>query len=251
MKGALAAYFDAVTGILEEVRNTQADGLEQLAQLLARAITDKGAIFTFGCNHAGLLAQELFYRSGGLVTVNCIRAPGLCLDVDPPTLTSAMERLPDYGRDIVAGYPIKTGDVVIIHSVSGRNTVTVDVALAAREAGATVVALTNLRTAGAVPSRHPGGKNLHQVSQLVLDNCGHYGDAALQLEGLPQPVAPTSTAVGAVMLNAAVARCVELLLEQGVTPPVFLSANVPQGDAHNEDVMGRYQDQIFYNMRRD
>ncbi len=43
----------------------------------------KHMICAVGCVHAGLPAKELFYRSGGLVTVNPIFAPGLELDVVP------------------------------------------------------------------------------------------------------------------------------------------------------------------------
>ena len=61
-------------------------------------------------------------------------------------MTSQMERLPGYGRLLIENTPVDAGDVVIIHSVSGRNTVTVDVALCAKEKGAMVIALTNLAT---------------------------------------------------------------------------------------------------------
>ena len=161
-------------------------------------------------------------------------------------MTSQMERLPEYGRVIVDHQPIGEGDAVIIHSVSGRNTVTVDFALRCREKGAHVIALTSVAAGKAIPSRHPSGKLLMDCADIVLDNCGCVGDASIHVEGVPEKVAPTSTAIGAAMLNAAVGRTVEILCERGITPPVFLSANVPGGDEHNKEMLTKYKDHIFY-----
>lgn len=244
---AIGEYLSAVQTILEKVAVTQAEAMEKAAKLLAEAVQEGRAIFAFGSNHAGLLAQELFYRTGGLVVINCIRAPGLALDVNPPTFTTDMERLPQYGEAIVRANPIREGDVIIIHSVSGRNAVPIDVAIHAGNKGAHTICLTNLATTTRVPSRHEGGRNLYEVCDLVIDNCGDYGDAALSLSGFPEKVGPTSTAVGAAILNAVVARTVELLLQAGMeAPPVFLSSNVPGGDEHNARVMEEYAQSIFY-----
>ncbi len=243
---AIDAYFDNFMNVIAAVRETQNDKLELAAKMLADATANEHNIFTFGCSHAGLLALELYYRTGGMMTINPIRAPGLCLDIDPATMTSQMERLPEYGNIIADNQPIGNGDVVIIHSVSGRNTVTVDFALRCRAKGATVIALTSVAAGKAIPSRHPSGKLLMDVADVVLDNCGCVGDASVCINGVKEKVAPTSTAVGAAMLNAVVARTVEILCEQGITPPVFLSANVPGGDEHNREMLDKYKKHIFY-----
>ncbi|NLJ67582.1 MAG: hypothetical protein GX340_09805, partial [Clostridiales bacterium] len=94
--------------------------------------------------------------------------------------------------------------------------------------------------------RHPSGKNLYEVADLVLDNCGCLGDAALDIPGVPEKVAPTSTAVGAAMLNAMMAQTVALMTEAGAVPPVFVSANLDRGDAHNKEMLARYKNNIFY-----
>jgi uncharacterized phosphosugar-binding protein len=243
---AITAYFDNLDEILKKVRQTQTQALHQGAQLLCDAVLKGNNIFAFGCSHAGLLALELYYRTGGMALINPIRMPGLSLDVDPATLTSQIERLPGYGRAIIDSQPIRSGDVIIIHSVSGRNTVTVDAALRAKEIGANVIALTSLATAEQVRSRHPSGKSLHQIADLVLDNCGCLGDASLEIPGVPEKVAPTSTAVGAAMLNAMMAQAVALITEAGEVPPVFVSANLDHGDAHNKEMLNKYKGRIFY-----
>jgi uncharacterized phosphosugar-binding protein len=243
---AIGAYFDNMNQLLEKVIKTQKEAIHTSARHLCEATLGGYSIFTFGCSHASLLALELYYRTGGLMTINPVRAPGLNLDVDPATMTSQIERLPEYGRIIAENQPIRTGDVVIIHSVSGRNTVTVDFALRARELGAKVIALTSLETSNSVRSRHPSGKRLHEIADLVLDNCGCCGDASLDIPGVPERVAPTSTAVGAVILNAMVAQTVALIAESGHEVPVFISANLDGGDEHNQAMLKKYRDHIFY-----
>ena len=243
---SIDAYFTNIAVVLDNVLTTQRGAMEESAKLRADATLGDHTIFACGCSHAGLLALEMYYRTGGLATINPVRAPGLTLDIDPATMTSQMERLPEYGRVIADNQPIGEGDVVIIHSVSGRNTVTVDFALRCREKGARVIALTSVAAGKAIPSRHPSGKLLMDVADVVLDNCGCVGDASIEIKGVPEKVAPTSTAVGAAMLNAIMGRAVELIVERGEVPPIFMSANVPGGDEHNRDMLKRYKNHIFY-----
>ncbi|MBQ3859396.1 MAG: SIS domain-containing protein [Clostridia bacterium] len=243
---ASTKYYQRVTEIMAEVFDKEADGIEQAAGIIAEANRTKHSVFAFGCNHAGLIALELFYRTGGMVTVNPVRAPGMMLELSPPTMTSELERLPGYGNIIFNNMKAKAGDVLIIHSVSGRNAVTVDMAQAAREAGLTVIVITNMNTTKAVKSRHPSGKKLCDFASVLIDNHGDLGDAAVELEGFPQKVSASSTVVGAAILNAVTARACELLIESGFEPPVFMSGNIDGGDEHNKKVMAEYADNIFY-----
>ena len=242
----ISEYLENARQILRQVESTQLSSMQAAAEKICETTLRGGGIFAFGCSHAGLIALELYYRTGGLAIINPIRAPGLNLDVDPATMTSQMERLPEYGRIIIDSQPIKSGDLLIIHSVSGRNTVTVDAAMRAREIGAYVIALTNLNMATRQKSRHPSGKSLHEVSDLVLDNCGCYGDSSLDIPGVPEKVAPTSTAVGAAMMNAVAAQAAYLIAQAGETPPVFISANLEGGDEHNRAMLEKYKDRIYY-----
>lgn len=77
------------------------------------------------------------------------------LNVRPLTLTSAVENVEHLGRVLVEQSPLRAEDTLLIHSVSGRNAITIDVALAAKACGAKVIAITSLATAAHVTSRHP------------------------------------------------------------------------------------------------
>ena len=231
---------------MAEVFEQEYEAMERAAEIIARANEEKRSVFAFGCNHAGLITLELFYRTGGMVTVNPIRAPGMMLEISPPTMTSEMERMPGYGKIILNNEPVKQGDVLIIHSVSGRNAVTVDMAELAKEKGMTVIVVTNMNTATTVTSRHPSGKMLHDFADILIDNHGDRGDACIQLDGFAQKLASTSTVVGAAILNAVTVRASEILWEKGITPPVFMSGNIDGGDAYNKAVIAEHKDNIFY-----
>lgn len=239
-------YYERVTEIMKEAFTKEAEPMERAAEAIAQANEEHRSIFGFGCNHAGLITLELFYRTGGMVTVNPIRAPGMMLDVSPITMSSELERIPGYGKVILDGQPCRRGDVIIIHSVSGRNAVTIDMAEAAREKGMTVIVLTNMNTATAVKSRHPSGKMLHDFADILIDNHGDRGDATCTLEGFGQRLASSSTVVGAAILNAIVARASEILYEKGIEPPVFMSGNADGGDEYNKAVIADHRDNIFY-----
>lgn len=239
-------YYSRITEILSEVFELETDAMERAAAALASANREKHSIFAFGCNHAGLITLELCYRTGGMVTVNPVRAPGMMLEVSPLPMSSKLERIPEYGRVIFESLPAKERDVIMIHSVSGRNAVTVDMAKSAREKGMTVIVVTNLNTAATVSSRHPSGKKLHEFADIIIDNHGDYGDASIQLEGFQQKIASTSNVVGAAILNAVTARACELLWGQGILPPVFMSGNLDGGDEYNQAVIAEHAQNIFY-----
>ena len=239
-------YYNRINEIMTEVFDKEADNMEKASQILADANEQGNSIFGFGCNHAGLITLELFYRTGGMLTINPIRAPGMMLEISPPTMTSEMERIPGYGKIILNNEPCKAGDVIIIHSVSGRNAVTIDMAECAKEKGMTVIVVTNMNTATSVKSRHPSGKMLHDFADILIDNHGDHGDATIKLDGFDQKLASSSTVIGAAILNAVTARASEILWAKGIKPPVFMSGNIDGGDAYNKAVIAEHKDNIFY-----
>lgn len=239
-------YLDAVIQLLQEVADTQREAVEQAAQAVAKAIEAGHLVYVFGASHAGILAQEVFYRAGGLVPVNPILPGGLTTDVRPVTLTSKLERLAGFGSRIIGEYPVAAGDVLIVHSVSGRNAVAVEVAQGGRERGAFVVAVTSLTYSSAVQPRAAGLPRLFEVADLVLDNRAPIGDALIDLPGLPQRAGASSTVTGAALLNAVMVRAAELLLQRTGDAPVFMSANLDGGDAHNQRWLEHYRGRLTY-----
>lgn len=241
-----AAYFRTAIETLERVAATQAKALGEAADLLAGAITGGHAIYSFGASHSFMVTEELVYRTGGLMLVNPIYPHGMNLFVRPMPATSRLERVPGLGAELLGTVDIKPGDVLLITSTSGRNAVVIDMALAARAKGVKTIAITALSYTDGVSSRHPSGKKLKDLCDLVLDNGAPYGDAAVEIPGFAQKVGPLSSVTGCALANALVAETVGRLVQQGYEPPVFMSANVDGGDAYNARLLERNRDRIHY-----
>ncbi|MDE1549305.1 SIS domain-containing protein [Jeotgalibaca caeni] len=240
-------YFDKIKELLEVVEQEESTAIQATIDLMVETIERKNAIFAFGASHAGILTQELYYRAGGLMTINPIFGKEVLLDVEPVTHTSQMERLVGYGTTLANKTPFAEGDLLILHSVSGRNPVTIELAMEAQKKNVRTVGITNLTYSKEVSSRHPSGKNLYAYCDVVIDNHGDIGDAVCSIEGLEQKVGPSSTVVGATVLNTIVVETVKKLVENGMEkPPIFYSANLDGGDELNRALYERYQDSIHY-----
>lgn len=243
----MLSYFDGIRELLDKVEKNEKDQIDKAIERLVSAVQEKQSIFAFGASHAGILTQELYYRAGGLMTINPIFGEGVLLDVEPVTHTSQMERLVGYGTTLAEKTPFKEGDVLLVHSVSGRNPVTIELALEAQKRGVTVISITNLSYSQSVDSRHPSGKNLYQYSDIVIDNHGHIGDGMCEVEGLEQRVGPSSTVIGATIMNTFVVETVKRLKQEGMEkPPIFYSANLDGGDELNRQLIEEYQETIHY-----
>ncbi|MDN6290553.1 MAG: SIS domain-containing protein [Tetragenococcus koreensis] len=240
-------YFKGIREILDKVENEEKEAIMSATTILSEAIENKNAIFVFGASHAGILTQELYYRAGGLMTINPIFGESVLLDVEPITHTSQMERLVGYGTALANKTPFKKGDVLILHSVSGRNPVTIELAMEAQKLGVTTIGITNMTYSKSVESRHPSGKNLYDFSDVVIDNHGDIGDGMCEIEGMDQRIAPSSTVIGATIVNTLVVETVKKLKQNGMeNPPIFYSANLDNGDELNERLIKDYQDSIHY-----
>ena len=229
-------YFDLLIPMLKKAHDEQRAQIEEAARMIAACVTGDGMVYTFGTGHAHLLSEEIFYRAGGLARVCPILDERLMLHVSAGE-SSVWERREGLAAEILARYPVKAGDVMIIFSNSGRNAVPVEMALLAKEKGAATVALTNLNHSRACAPRAACGKRLFEVCDLVLDNMGVVGDAAVRTAS-GAFVSPTSTAVGAALLQCVVARVEELTAGRA---EFFVSSNIDGGDEANEKLIKKYK----------
>lgn len=234
------AYLAEIRRLLERVETSQATAIATAADMIADALATGHMWHVFGTGHGHMLAEEVFYRAGGLMAVNAILDSALMLH-DGALASSQVERLPGYAALVLSKHTIEPGDVMLIASNSGRNAVPIEAALEAKQRGLKVIVLTSMAHSQAVTSRHASGKKLYELADVVLDNCGRPGDAALEVEGLPGRLCPTSTVIGATLLHWLVHEVVQRLVACGIMPDVTISANVPGGDAHNEIGFARYR----------
>lgn len=247
----IGAYYNAVTGMLSEVIETQAGAIAEAGRLGAEAILNGGLIHALGTGHSHMIAEEMFTRAGGLVLANAIFEPSLMLH-EGVQRSSALERLPGYAERLLATEPLSSGDLLIVISNSGRNAVPVEAALIGRERGLKVAAITSVAHSQSQPPNHASGKRLFEVADVVIDNCGVPGDAVLPVaapgRGTAEPTVmacATSTVVGAFIMQALMSAVVERLAAAGMDPlPVLRSGNIEGASEHNRRVRAAYMDRI-------
>jgi uncharacterized phosphosugar-binding protein len=227
---------------LEELTIREANNLARASAWMAEAIEAGGLIRIFGTGHSRLLAEEVFFRAGGLAPTDAILEDSVSgyHDVTKSELT---ERLEGYGQLIVEHRRLAPRDVLIIVSQSGRNAVPIDVADAARARGVRTIGITSTAHATAQPSRHSTGRHLHEAVDLVIDNGAPAGDCAVRLAN-GVPVGPLSGVLGAAIVQTLVIGAADRLLAAGVDPPVFRSGNVDGGREASQRLLDQYWDRI-------
>ncbi len=234
------AYLDSAIALLQEVRETQQEAIEEAGMLCAGAIAKGGLIHVFGTGHSHILAEELYDRAGGLLSVNPILVGDLMLH-EGGLRSGPLERLRGLAEVILDHEPVRPGDVLIVASNSGRNAVPVEMAELARGRGLKVVGITSLQHSRSVESRTPGGRRLFEVVDVVIDNRGLPGDAVLPVPGAREGMrmAATSTVTGAAIIQAIAADAVARLAATGADVPILMSANVEGADQHNDRLLRR------------
>ena len=236
-------YIENVQSIIEKIKTEGADSILKTAEVFKNALKKGKNIFLFGTGHSHMLAEELFYRAGGLVEIRPVLCEPLMLH-ESASESTLLERKEGLAQSLFDEYGMGEDDVIVVISNSGRNGVIVDMSLLCKDKGLTVVALTNINHTMSGVSRHKSGKRLCEIADIVLDNYGCTGDACVEVAGVEGKICPTSTVVGSLLLNCIVAECVELCVADGFVPEHFASANIDGGDEINNKLLEKYKKEI-------
>lgn len=245
MTDLTSQYLREVTTRLERLAGANA-AIEQSIAVIADALDANGVVQAFGTGHSEAFAMEIAGRAGGLIATNRIPLRALVLrgGRDVSILGgAALERDPNVARDLLALYDIQPNDVFIIASNSGVNGSIVGLALAAQERGHKVIAVTSLEHTNRVQPKHPSGKRLSEVADIVIDNLAPFGDSTMQLEG-GVGVGAVSSITAAFIAQRITFGVADAIRLRGKTPPVYISANIPGGDEHNRALEDLYGDRI-------
>ena len=235
-------YLSGAVSVLEGIATDQWPVIRAGAESVADTIAGGGLVHVFGTGHSHMLAEEMFYRAGGLAAINPILVDSLMLHVGAEESTR-LERQEGLAGSIFRDVPLKQGDTLIIASNSGGNAVCGEMARLASDTGARIVAIISFRHA-----EHSGPKDdrsrLATMADVLIDNHGSVGDASVAIDGLDRRVAPTSTVAGAAIINAIVAEAVEILVDRDDPVDFFSSSNVDGGDAINTALVARYRESV-------
>lgn len=232
-------YFAAIQKLQTQVIDNQLELLGDVADAMAATIGRDGRIFLFGTGHSHLLAEEGFFRAGGLAPVIPILLSSLMLH-ESAILSAIIERTAGLAEPLLNRYNPRTGDLIFIFSNSGVNRSPVEMALAAKEQGLTVVSVSSLAYAQVAPLSELG-RRLDEVADFAIDNGGQPGDSLISIEGVPWPVGPSSTVIGSLIWNALVTEAALRLHKAGAAVPIFVSANMQDATERNEALLRHWK----------
>lgn len=237
MSSLADTYLATATGLLGKACAQNSPTLKKLAPLIGESVAKGGVIHTFGSGHSEVIGREIIGRAGGLVCVSGLFDP----------TGGFIENLVGYGTKIAERYDrahgLLAGETIIVISNSGKNSSPIEVALHAKQKGLTVVGLTCVDMSKAAATVHPSGKKLHEVADYVLDNFGLPGDAITPVtEGVM--AGPTSTLIGATLLNLLMLEVIDWLKTGGHNLPILRSQNMPNAIEYNRELGKKYKGRL-------
>lgn len=227
-------FFDVIGKTIKDIENTQDDNILKAAKIVADSIMQGGIIQTFGSGHSYAGAIEIAGRAGGLIPAKVLKEPS----------SGKYERIEGVGTRFMEEVDVRENDCFILISNSGRNPLTIEIADWVKKRGNKVIVVTSLDVSKTMTSRHSSGKMLYEYADAVLDNRGVEGDAAIKLQGMESKICGTSSIAAALLLNAMILQAIEIMIDKGYVPPVYMSDNIDGGPEFNEKLVAQYADRL-------
>jgi uncharacterized phosphosugar-binding protein len=248
-KQASLAFFDETINMLQVLKRTQSEVIQQSAELCAERIARGGLIFLFGNGHSRMMCEEMTPRQGcyagfvalvetalsnhaAIVGANGLRAP------------LYLENYEGYAEQILRSFHFGPNDAMIVISTSGIRPVVVEMAMGAQARGLPVIAIVSKAHCERAKAAHSSGKKLIDCADLVIDNLCPPGDCVIELEGLEWRTGPVSTITGAMIINMIRCATAESMLQRSVKP-VMLPSHQFVGDTSASEQL-----ELFYEAYR-
>ena len=225
-------YFTKAGQLIDQIHATQIDKIRKAGQAWADTIAAGRAVHLFGSGHSVIPVMDLFPRYGAYVGLHPIMDPRLMwFNITGPGGARELlwlERTEDYINQVLLSHHLVPQDTMTVYSHGGLNAAPVEMALAARERGLTVICVTCGTNRELNEPTHSSGKSLHDIGDIVIDNCCPPEDALIPVAGRPEKVGASSTLAAVVISMALLAETTSELVKRGATPErIFVSPNVP------------------------
>ena len=227
--------FNVVRSLVNDIEATQMDNIEAAAKAVAQCVKDGHIIQAWGSGHSAAGAMEVAHRAGGFIPSKRLMEPS----------NGQYEGVEGVGTVFMKKVDVRPGDVVFIISNSGRNPLCLDIALGCKAKGGLIIGVTALEASKDLKPKHSCGKNLYEVSDIVLDNRVPEGDSCIELDGFDGKVCGMSMITTSVLIQAVMYRAMEMLIADRITPPVYMSQNVDGGREFNENLEKQYIDRLY------
>ncbi|MCL4876423.1 MAG: sugar isomerase domain-containing protein [Anaerolineae bacterium] len=239
-------YLTEISKLIDKIHTTQMGNIQKAAKAMAASIAAGRAVHAFGSGHSVIAVMDLFPRYGAYPGFHPIMDPRLMWFniVGPGGARELLwlEREEGYVRNVLLSHNLDPRDSILVFSHGGMNAAPIEVALQAKEAGLTVIAVTSVANRALNEPKHSSGKSLHDAADIVIDNCSPPEDALVPIDGLLGKVAASSTVTAVTITMSLLAETTAELARLGKLPErVFVSPNVPGVEkTNNEQVFVDY-----------
>lgn len=226
-------YKENIYSVLEQIESNENEAIEAAAQIIADSVENGGIIQAFGSGHSFAGAIEIAGRAGGYIPSKAIS--------NFYGINGWLETVPGVGEAFIKQVDIDPSDCFIIISNSGRNQLHVEFAKYVTEFGCKLIVMTNYQDAS---KNAENGDSILNYADVILNNNGFSGDCSIELDELGVKVAPTSSIAVAHIASMMTLRSIEILLERGIEPPIYKSANIDGGREYNQELRKQYQHRL-------
>ena len=247
-KITMDVFYDNLLVLLDTLEKEQTENIKKAAEILAETTKNNGIIHVFGSGHSVGFSLEMQNRIGSLAHVHKIETSDFVLkgkvtleDFKDPV--NIFERRPGMAEKLFDLYNVQNEDCFIIISNSGINGVVIDMAICAKERGNKVIVVTSWQHTSAEDSRHPSGKKLYQLGDVVIDNCGPRGDALIET-GKLEKICSVSSITGACIAQTLECETVRILKEQGLEAPILYDETLEGAKEHNDLLRAKYHGRV-------
>lgn len=232
-------YYDKVKEHLDLLVKENNSAIVQAAQWFSETLIQDKIVHAFGTGHSHMIGLELFVRAGGLANVNAM-LDSTVMTSEGARRSAEIERIPGLAKVIWDQHEVRDGDLMIVISNSGRNAMPIEMAMLARQKGLKVIGLTSVEQSQKYPSRHPSGKKLFEIVDLVLDNKVPPGDGLLKIDGTL--TGAISSIAGIFLVNLVATEAMKIAHQKGIKLPIYYSQNI---DGYsNEELYSIYKNRI-------
>ncbi len=242
-----STYLTEVCALIARIHATQMELIQAGARAMADSIAADRAVYLFGSGHSVIPVQDAFPRYGAYVGLRPLMDPRLMwfnvIGSGGARELLWLERTEGYIAHFLESYHFDPRDTLVVYSHGGLNAAPIEMALAGKAHGLKVIGVTSKANRAFNKPAHSSGKSLHDVADIVIDNCVPPEDALVSVPGVPYKVGGSSSLAAIAVTMALISETAAELAARGKPPEwVFVSPNVQGvGPEHNQQVFREYE----------
>ena len=242
-------YLNKLIEIIEKVRDTQHEAFSKASEIIVEAFRNGKKVHYWGPGgHSSIFAEDVLAREGELLYINPILDPNISLSHGALKEICYFERIEEIGNAIVRVYDIEPGDVVVIGSAYGVNPVCIQGAIACKNAGATVIAITSHYFSDHLhndDTRHACGKGLNEIADIYINSYSPYDDLLLERDDFDQKYGPVGTICQLLTLKALNTTVITKMIDSKMAVPIGKNA-LEKGSAEFNEI---YLEEMWHQVK--